>query len=377
MKMHIVPHSPGHRDAVDAFNRRMHDAGSRWGFYTESTCDWIPNIEGRRVWREFHLAVEEDGTVRGGYALKPQPWMIAGHEQVVTDWQGPFSEGAISSRFAALGLRMVRDMLRKRPLLYSWGHGGDDEPMVRMLRTMGWLIHPTPACVYIVHPYRFLRRNRYLRSSTVRAFGLDALAASGLGWMGIKLLHAFLAAKRRAPADMRGVQTEVVAQFGPWADSLWERCSGDYAAIAVRSADLMNALLPVIGRWPTATRLRVRHAGADIGWAAVMDTQMKDDARFGSMRVGSIIDCLARPQDSATIVAAATRYLREQGVDMILSNQADPRWSAGFGANGYAVLAGKRLFAASPALRTALRPWDQVSRGLHLTNLDGHGPHGL
>ena len=329
------------------------------------------------MWREFHLAVEEDGTVRGGYALKPQPWRIAGREQVVTDWQGPFSEGAINSRFAALGLRMVRDMLKKRPLLYSWGHGGDDEPMVRMLRKMDWLIHPTPACVYIVHPYRFLRRNRYLRTSTARAFGLDALAASGLGWMGIKLLHAFLAAKRRAPVDTRGVQTEVVEEFGPWADALWERCAGDHAAIAIRNADMMNTLLPVTGPWPKATRLRVSRDGADVGWAAVMDTQMKDDARFGSLRVGSIIDCLARPQDATFIVAAATRYLREQGVDMILSNQAHPRWVAGFGANGYAVLAGKRLFAASPALRTALQPWDQVAQGLHLTNLDGHGPHGL
>ena len=377
MKIHIVPHSPGHRNAVDAFNRRMHDAGSRWGFYTESICDWIPNIEGRRVWRDYYLAIEEDGTVRGGYALKPQPWWIAGREQLVTDWQGPISEGAISNRFAALGLRMVRDMLKKRSLLYSWGHGGDDEPVVQMLRKMGWLIHPTPACVYVVRPYRFLRRNRYLRTSPARAFGLDALATSGLGWIGIKLLHAFLAAKRGTPVDTLGAQAEVVAQFGPWADSLWERCAGDYAAIAIRSADLMNTLLPVAGPWPNATRLRVRHAQADLGWAAVMITEMKDDARFGSMRMGSIIDCLARPQDAAVIVAAATRYLREQGVDMILSNQAHPLWAAGFGANGYAVLPGKRLFAASPALKAALHPWDQVLKGLHLTNLDGHGPHGL
>jgi len=31
----------------------------------------------------------------------------------------------------------------------------------------------------------------------------------------------------------------------------------------------------------------------------------------------------------------------------------------------------------SPALYSALSPFEQVSRGLHLTNLDGHGPHGF
>ncbi len=47
------------------------------------------------------------------------------------------------------------------------------------------------------------------------------------------------------------------------------------------------------------------------------------------------------------------------------------------GLDAQAVLPGKRLFAASPALRAALEPWERVSCGLHLTNLDGHGPHAL
>jgi len=99
--------------------------------------------------------------------------------------------------------------------------------------------------------------------------------------------------------------------------------------------------------------------------------------RFGDLRVGSIVDCLADPADAGEVVSAATRFLTQRGVDIVVSNQAHPGWARGFAQNGYAVLADKRLFAASPALQQALTPFDQVSQGLHLTNMDGHGPMAL
>jgi len=42
-----------------------------------------------------------------------------------------------------------------------------------------------------------------------------------------------------------------------------------------------------------------------------------------------------------------------------------------------AVLPDKRMFAPSPALRALLEPFDETARGLHLTNMDGHGPMAL
>ena len=102
----------------------------------------------------------------------------------ITDWQGPVSEGAISRKYNSLGLRMIRDMLKKRPLLYSWGHGGEAEPIVRMLRRMGWLLHPTPFAIKVLDPYRFLRLNESLRLTAERRMLLDGLAVSGLGTLG-------------------------------------------------------------------------------------------------------------------------------------------------------------------------------------------------
>ena len=114
-----------------------------------------------------------------------------------------------------------------------------------------------------------------------------------------------------------------------------------------------------------------------VGWALVMDTRMQRDARFGDLRVGSIVDCFADPNDAGEVVAASTAVLRRRGVDLIASNQSHPAWVRGFADNGYLVLPNRRLFAASPELRRLLEPVAETAQGLHLTNFDGHGPAGF
>ena len=368
-----MPHAAAHVGAVAAFNRRLAAGGSPWSFYSDPLPDWIAPRPGQAVWREYHLAVDEAGEVRGAYALKPQTWLVRGEPHTVTDWQGPFSEGSINVKYTTLGLRMLRDMLKKYPLLYSWGHGGDEQPVVQMLLKMGWVMHQTPFCLLVLRPARFLRLNALLRSSPWRRLALDIAAYSGIGFVLLKLMHAAL---RLRHSRQFAATATVVPTFGQWADELWQRCKGRYTAIALRDAASMNVLVPPTG-WPAGIRLKIDRAGQTIGWAVVMNTQMRGDARFGTLRVGSVVDCLADPDDTGDVVAAATRYLRDGGVDIVISNQAHPAWAHGFAQNGYAVLANKRMFAPSPALRALLEPFDETARGLHLTNMDGHGPMAL
>jgi len=374
MSIRIVEYASSHEAAVAAFNSRMAARGSPWGFYTVARPDWIPREADRVVWREYHLAVEDaDGSVRGAFALKPQPWWVNGQVHTVTDWQGPFSEGSIDPRFNTLGLRMVRDMLKKYPLLFSWGHGGDEQPVVQMLQKMGWVMHQTPFCLLVLKPFRFLRHNALLRSSPARRLLLDLGAWSGVGVLFARLMHWTLRWRHGRRFSAQAVE---VPDFGDWADELWARCRDRYTAIAQRDAASMNALVPAQA-WPRGIRLKVEKAGRTIGWAVVLDTAMKDDPRFGDLRVGSIVDCLADPADAGEVVFAATRFLRQRGVDIIVSNQAHPGWALGFAQNGYAVLPNKRMFAPSPALRALLEPFDETAKGLHLTNMDGHGPMAL
>jgi hypothetical protein len=374
MPIDIVPYDSSHVPGVEAFNARMRSGGSKWGFYTDPRPDWIPHREGAKSWREYHVAVDDKGTVRGGYALKPQLWSIQGEAAWVTDWQGPFTEADIEPKYSPLMLKMLRGMLREYPLLFSLGHGGTGEPIVELLRKMKWDLHGVPFCLYVQRPFRFLRRNAYLRSTTLRRTLLDVLAFSGLGWLGIRLLQAAQGLRNRNAG--RDAHVEVVQEFGPWADDLWEANKGAYQCLAVRDRDMMNALMPQNG-WPGGTRLKVVAGQAVVGWAIVHHKTMSNDPRFGNLHVGLVTDSFAAPADAATILSAVHAYLVSQNVDLIFANLVHPAWVDATKSCGYVVLPDQRLFAVSPALQSRLEPFDTVRAGLHLTNMDGHGPHGF
>jgi hypothetical protein len=373
LSIQVIPYTEEWVPGVLAFNDRMHATGTHWGWYGHPEDEWIPKRDGVKTWREHWLAVEDGKTVRGAYALKPHEWLVRGEPHWVVDWQGPVTEGLIDRRYNTLGLRLLREMLRQYPLLYSWGHGGLEQPLLLMLEKLGWLLHQTPFCLRILRPSRFLRRNRYLRDTPKRRLLLDAAAFSGAGPLGIRALHAGrgLAAFGALRADATEFDT-----FGPWADELWKRCAPHYAVVAARDAVTMNTLLPA-GGWPRAHKLCIGRDGRTLGWAVALDTQMQNDDRFGSLRVGSVIDCLAAPDDAPAVVGAAFRWLRARGVDLVISNQSHPAWIDAFAKHGFLLLPGRRVFAASPELTRLIAPFAETQRGLHLTNMDGHGPMSL
>lgn len=375
----IVPHSVEKKPLVEAFNAQLRAASSPWGFYVDPTPAWIPKERpDQPVWRELHLAIEQAGQSDercvGAYGLKPQVWRVRGQEHVVADWQGPVSLGAIDNRYAALGLRLLRDMKKKQPLLYSWGHGGDGEPIVQLLTKMGWRLYATPFVFRVCHAGAFLRKNAYLRKDPRKALGQDVLAATGVGALGFAALHGAL----RLRSGKRFTSTaQVVSEFGPWADELWARARDRYDAIAVRDAEAMNTLVPAEHRtleWPAPIRLRVTRAGETLGWAVVVHKRLSGDARFGDLHVGQIADSFGLPEHAGEILHAAFEHLRGLGVDLVTANQSHPGWVQSYGDNGFVVLPDRRLFCASPELEALLEPFEQTRRSLFLTNLDGHGP---
>lgn len=379
MSTAIVPHSVERKPLVEAFNARLRDSGSPWGFYVDPEPAWIPKTRpDQSVWRELHLALESSGSEEprcvGAYGLKPQTWRIHGADQVVADWQGPISLGAVDNRYAALGLRLIRDMTKKQPRLYSWGHGGDGEPIVQLITKMGWRLHPTPFVFRICRAGAFLRKNGHLRRDPRRAFAQDLLAATGLGRLG---LHAMHAALRLRSARRFSARAEVVPEFGAWADDLWTTARDRYAAIAVRDADAMNTLIPRVHRtaeWPEPIRLRVVRDGRILGWVVVVHRQLTGDSRFGDLHVGQLADYFGLPEHAGEILHAGFTYLRDLGVDLVTANQSHPGWIAGFADAGFVVLPDRRLFCASPELEKLLAPFEQTKRSLFLTNFDGHGP---
>jgi hypothetical protein len=364
MPIRIVPYTADHVAAVREFNRRLLPDATPLApplapaprptvddlqFPETPDPGWLPGMQ-------LFVACEGDA-MHGGYILRRQEFSVLGETVPVAHYRLPLSEGIIDRKYAMLGLRLVRDALAREPRLYALGMGGAQHPLPQMLKRLGWRMCAVPFHFKVVHPFRFLREIRALRTTPARRFILDAAAYTGAGWLGLRLMgHA---------GRVRNVKCETAATFSAWADAIWDRSRADYGMLAERNSGILDALYP-----PEDQRfLRIRAAG---GWAVLLDTAMEGHKQFGNIRVGTIVDCLAPPGDAATVVRAATRTLEKRGVDLIVSNQLHADWCQALAGAGFRRGPSNFLFAASPALAALL---DEAEDGeLHINRGDGDGP---
>ena len=269
----------------------------------------------------------------------------------------PLSEGAVSRTYATLGLRLVRDALARQPLLYALGMGGWNHPLPKMLKRLHWRMCSVPFLLKVVRPFRFLRGIGALRTTPWRRLLLDAAAFSGVGWLGLRMMgHA-----RRVPET----RSDTAASFGGWADEVFENSRSAYTLLAARDARTLDQLYP-------AGDLRFLRLRAARGWAVLLDTAMEGQKQFGTIRVGTIVDCLAPPEDAVTVIRAATHTLEERGVDLIASNQLHAAWYDALISAGFREGPSNFLFAASPALDSLIS--DEYVGHFHINRGDGDGP---
>ena len=351
MSLEILPYSQDAVPAVREFNQRLLAGGAPANQQFPETPDpgWMPGME-------LFLAIE-DSIVRGGYILRRQTFSAACATVSAAHYRLPLSEGVVNRSYASLGLRLVRDALAREPRLYAMGMGGWDKPLPQMLKRLRWPMCPVSFYFKVLHPVRFLRHIRAIRTSPLRRVVLDAAAFTGAGWLGMKALGL----TRRLPSGPFTLESA----FAPWADKTWEHSRHAYALLAQRDAATLDQLYP-----PSDPRfLRVRAHG---GWAVVLDTQMQNHKQFGDMRVGTIVDCLAPPQAALPVVRAATGLLEQRGVDLIVSNQLHTDWSRALLESGFREGPSNFLLAISPAFVEASGGANHDQ--FHINRGDGDGP---
>jgi len=151
--------------------------------------------------------------------------------------------------------------------------------------------------------------------------------------------------------------------FSDWSNEIWKAAHRSYSIIAVRDQHVLNVLYPPENA--QCIRLKVGERDRLLGWAVVSETS-ELEGYFGSMRVGLIMDGLARPEDASQVLRAATRALEERGVDLIVSNQSHPAWRAGLREAGFFRGPSDCLFAASRALAEKLRSIDPQWAEIHV-----------
>ena len=373
MAIVIQPYRPEHEPAVAEFNQRLRLAGEdeNMVFYRWAEPRWLPRSAESRIYNEFFVAVD-GGIVRGGYALKSQEFFFSdGQIRSIGYYHHPLSEGIVNKAHAIVGTLLLRDAMIRAPLLYCLGMDGYDRPLPQMLVRLGWAHCLVPFFFRIVNPSRFLRNMQTLRSLPSRKFLLDLAAYSGAGWAGSKLFQGYraLVAPRSPAVEFREVASFETADVAESLQSPWEQARQTCSFTAVRNAEALRTLYPP--EQTHLTRMVVKRNGSAIGWAVV--GERRKDAKYGNMRVGSVVDCLALPGELFSVVRCATQTLEQQGFDLILSNQSHQAWGAAFKAAGYLPGPSNFIFAASKKLTELLAPFEEVRPRMHLTRADGDG----
>lgn len=367
MAIVIQPYQREHEEAVQEFNRRLQESSGDPNFVFSQTAipRWLPPAPGQPVWNEFFVALE-GSTVRGTYALKQETiWLREKGLQRVACYHHPLSEGIINRSYASVGVLLARDALARQPFLYALGMGGHDRPIAKMLKALGFSMTLIPFYFRVMHPSKFFWEMQALRATPWRAMLMNMAASSGAGFVAIKSLQA----ASRLRGGRSSFQTEEISEFSDWADDLWKKAITSVSLATLRDATTLRLLYPE-AMAPTK-RLRVSRNGVTVGWAIV--GERRKDAKFGQMRVGSIVDCWAAPDNTASVVQAATTFLESMGMDLIVSNQSHYAWRHAFERSGFLKGPSNFIFAASKKLTELLQPLDKNIATFHITRADGDG----
>jgi len=373
MAIVIQPYRPEHEPAVAEFNQRLRRTleDENLVFYRWAEPRWLPSTAESRIYNEFFVAVD-GGIVRGGYALKTQEFLFPdGQIRSIGYYHHPLSEGIVNKSHALVGTLLLRDAMQRAPLLYCLGMGGYDRPLPQMLVRLGWTHCLVPFFFFVVNPSRFLRNMQTLRSSPSRKLLMDLAAYGGAGWASSKLFNGYraLTATQSRDAECCEVATFEADNGAESLRPLWEQARQTCAFTAVRDAEALRTLYPAA--LTHLTRIVMKRNGVAIGWAVV--GERRKDAKYGKMRVGSVVDCFALPGEVLSVVRGATQTLERQGFDLILSNQSHEAWGEAFKAGGYLPGPSNFIFAASKKLAQLLTPFGEVRPRMHLTRADGDG----
>jgi hypothetical protein len=370
MGIEITPYTRDWIPAVAAFNERLAEGGvpPEFRFPASDVPEWLPRLEGRRIYQEFYLAVE-GAAVRGAYILKFQDFSFGGETRPLAYYHLPISEGIVNRTYAGVGVRMLQSALKAQPRLFCLGMGGLDRPLPQMLKVVGWHLQPVPFHFKVHHAARFLQQIEPLRRTARQRLVADFAALSGAGRVALGILQR----RHRAGRD-RSVSVEVVDRFDARVDEVWDRTRARYPPIGCRDRATLGILYPAGTRF---VRLQVRRGADVVGWAVLLDTQMRGSKYFGDLRVGSIVDALAAPEDAAAVAQAADDALAERGVDLVVCNHAHGAWTAALTSRGFLAGPSNFIFAASKALQAEVPPSASPMAQPYLMRGDGDGPVNL
>jgi hypothetical protein len=349
-------------EAAKAFNARMAAANAPADFVAEKV---LP-VETSALIAKRQYVVVDGADVRGGVLKVEYPAWLNGSAVTATNYQSPISEGIIDRKHSLTAMVLVKFMQRSGSRSFIVGMGDERNPLPRLLKAAGWSVGPVPFFFRVCKPNRFLSELRLLRDDPKRRILAKAAAVTGSGWLGIRAVQF-----RGILASISGRRYTIkpVAEWGPWADLLWERFRNSCSFGVMRDRQTLAKLYPESD--PRLLRFLIERDGAPVGWTVCFNNQMNGHAFFGNLRVATILDCIAEPEHASSLIALTTGTLDSANADLVVSNQTHRRWLDAFRGCGFLTSKSNYILAMSPTLAGEANGGG--SERIHVTRGDGDG----
>ena len=140
MAVKIVPYEASMEPAVAAFNGRLQAGGATSGFRRSHVPLWLPPAPGRTLFIEYFLAVENETTVRGCYALKHQDYWIGRQKRSIGYVALPLSEGIVNRSYAATGASCSCTPSASSRCFMPWEWEARTRRLPVLVRAAGWRV---------------------------------------------------------------------------------------------------------------------------------------------------------------------------------------------------------------------------------------------
>jgi len=349
-------------EAAKAFNARMAAANAPADFVAES----VSLVEPSALIAKRQYVVVDGADVRGGVLKVEYPAWLNGSPAAATNYQSPISEGIIDKKHSLTAMVLVKFMQQSGSRSFIVGMGDERNPLPRLLKAGGWSVGPVPFFFRVQKPNRFLSELRLLKGSLKWRILAKLATLSGGGWLGIRMLQSRGVLARMAA---RSYTLQRMADWGPWADLLWERYRTNCSFGVSRDRQTLAELYPAAD--PRLMRFLLQCGGQPAGWAVCFNSYMNGHAIFGNLRVATILDCIAEPEHAASLIALTARALASDGAALVISNQTHRCWLDAFRQCGFRTSKSNYILAMSPALAQDVKGGGREH--VHITRGDGDG----
>jgi len=328
MSYRLVPYTRELESAARRVNIRLMRSGKVPFLLPDHAAPGEPDGPVRlRHW----LVLDSEDEVRGGCLLQSLPAWVDGEEVGVVNVQSPLSEGLADRRYAGLGPWLVRELVRRHPLSYSVGMGGEHMPYPRLLRALGWRIEPVPFHFRVLAGRLFLANMQPLRRNP--KLGWLAIAGGAIPILpnaAFALLHAW---------RTRESTHSTARQNAPE----WIRLRSRYGFAMERTSAILDALYPPDDH--SFVRLHIPGATGVLRVRA-----LRGHAYFGDLVVATLVEAFCQPGAECALLQAAVDKARAMGAGLLLTNQTAPELQQALESAGWLSYPSNYLLALSPPL---------------------------